>query len=229
MAKDWGVLVKKSTGKGWRRAAKGKAKNFTEKDATAVRNQIRAAGRKAKLVHDPQPRNWRVLVKRTDGKGWREASRRGKRWFTKSGAISLKSALQKKGREVRARQVLSQKTIDDRRIAKWLSGDLDCNRELLVRLSRVAEESGWKLHVNFGLRTYAEQKALWDKYGAPRAARPGTSRHETGLAADVVSNRLKWMNLGQIPGARKAMRKHGLGLPVPGESWHTEMTSVFNA
>lgn len=42
--------------------------------------------------------------------------------------------------------------------------------------------------VTFGFRSLAEQALLWDKYqaGGPRAAPPGKSAHNYGLAVDVV-------------------------------------------
>lgn len=45
---------------------------------------------------------------------------------------------------------------------------------------------GW--YVTYGFRTYAEQLALYRKYqaGGPKAAPPGQSAHEFGLAVDVV-------------------------------------------
>ena len=85
------------------------------------------------------------------------------------------------------------------------------------------------MHINFGRRTFAEQKVLYDKYGPGRAARPGTSRHETGLAADVVSKRASWLNAGDIRGFRAAAKKNGISLPVRGEKWHVERGNVWNA
>ena len=41
--------------------------------------------------------------------------------------------------------------------------------------------------VTYGFRDHAMQQALWDKYqaGGPKAAPPGKSPHEVGLAIDV--------------------------------------------
>lgn len=105
-----------------------------------------------------------------------------------------------------------------------LVGDLDCNAELLRKLQGVAKTLGVTIRVREGRRTRAEQQAHWDRYQAgkgPLAARPGTSRHETGNAADCGINGL---DIGDYPGAVGALKYWGLGLPVKGEDWHVEIT-----
>ena len=69
-----------------------------------------------------------------------------------------------------------------------LSGDLDANPELLARLERLAASRGETFEVTSGLRTTAEQQALWDRRASNPfpVARPGTSLHEHGNAADVT-------------------------------------------
>jgi D-alanyl-D-alanine carboxypeptidase len=69
-----------------------------------------------------------------------------------------------------------------------LSGDLDANPELLARLERLAAARGESWNVTSGLRTHAEQQHLWDNRASNPypVARPGTSRHEHGNAADVT-------------------------------------------
>jgi hypothetical protein len=105
----------------------------------------------------------------------------------------------------------------------WLKGDTDCDPELLRRLALVARDAKRPLFVNYGKRTYAEQKELYDKYGSPRAAKPGTSPHESGRAADVVLGANHAIDIGDLPECRTAMKKRGLCLPVPGEPWHVEI------
>lgn len=72
-------------------------------------------------------------------------------------------------------------------------------------------------------RTRAEQQDLWDKWRAglmpdtPYVAKPGTSKHETGLALDLPAG----------TGARAWVHAHGeaygwIGSLVPGEPWHFE-------
>jgi D-alanyl-D-alanine carboxypeptidase len=69
-----------------------------------------------------------------------------------------------------------------------LSGDLDGNPELLARLNQLAAARGERWHVTSGLRTDAEQAELWaNRANNPfPVARPGTSVHRTGDAADVT-------------------------------------------
>ena len=122
------------------------------------------------------------------------------------------------------------------RPAAHLTGDFaGLERGLQLRLARVARELRVKIHVQSGLRTRAEQTALWERYqtclrlrrgGCVVAARPGTSRHESGIAADAS---IRGINIGDFPGARAAMKRHGLSLPVPGEPWHVEPGSIWRA
>lgn len=52
-------------------------------------------------------------------------------------------------------------------------------------LRRVDAAIGHPLQVTSAGRTNAEQWDAWRKYGSPRAAYPGTSTHESGLAVDT--------------------------------------------
>lgn len=86
---------------------------------------------------------------------------------------------------------------------------------LAMRLNR-------SLVVISGTRTRAEQVVLYARFQAGTgnlAAPPGTSRHETGEAADVYVDGIA---LAEVPGARRTAASLGLGFPVPGESWHIE-------
>jgi hypothetical protein len=71
-----------------------------------------------------------------------------------------------------------------------LTGDLDGNPELLQRLETLAAQRGETWTINSGLRTHAEQQALWDARATNPfpVARPGTSNHESGNSADVSVN-----------------------------------------
>ena len=109
----------------------------------------------------------------------------------------------------------------------WLDGDMDCERELLDALNHVGRRVGRKVFIRSGRRTIAEQQALWDLYGPPRAARPDANApHVRGVAADCG---IEGRDIGDYPGARDAMRAAGLSLRVPGEDWHVERGSVWNA
>lgn len=71
-----------------------------------------------------------------------------------------------------------------------------------------------------GYRTYDEQAELYRLYldGLGNlAAPPGTSNHEFGLAADVTTEDIELVALGD------AAYENGLRQPVPGEPWHLEL------
>lgn len=87
-------------------------------------------------------------------------------------------------------------------------------------LSMIAEynaKTGKTPRINSAFRTYAEQVALYKKYGPGRAAKPGTSRHESGLAVDISRHWANEMNqLGLF-------KKYGLVRPIAKkEPWHIE-------
>ncbi len=112
---------------------------------------------------------------------------------------------------------------------RYVYGDTDCNADLLNRLALVARDrgKGFKVFVRYGKRTYAEQAVLYQAYlknGHPLTAKPGTSRHETGRAADcqLVFPNGHQVNIGADATARALLAKYRLILPVPGESWHVE-------
>lgn len=69
-----------------------------------------------------------------------------------------------------------------------LSGDLDADQEILRRLEALAARRGERFDVTSGHRSHEEQTRLWDGRASNPfpVARPGTSRHETGRAADVT-------------------------------------------
>ncbi len=96
--------------------------------------------------------------------------------------------------------------------------------ELLRRLDAVGRELGAKIDVISGHRSYDEQARLYAAYQAGTgnlAAKPGTSNHEHGGAADVYVNGVA---LADVKGARDIAARHGLHFPVGGESWHVERT-----
>jgi LAS superfamily LD-carboxypeptidase LdcB len=65
----------------------------------------------------------------------------------------------------------------------------------LEKLFSAASDAGYKLYGVSGYRSYATQKAIFDKRAAERgeevanktSARPGQSEHQTGLAMDISS------------------------------------------
>jgi hypothetical protein len=109
---------------------------------------------------------------------------------------------------------------------------------LASRLNTVGRKMHRFVWIGEGLRSRARQQELWDQYIArnkqwPLVARPGTSRHETGEAADVslfMYGRDKpFVNIGKVARARSIMRDEGLCLNVPGEPWHVEIGNVWRA
>jgi len=169
-------------------------------------------------------RNYEVLVWKRNKKGVRKVIKGGRTKFTKAKATAIVANLRKKGRHTKIRKIVNPKTANDKLIKKWLRGDLDFDRTLMVKLAKAAKDSNTVLRVNFGKRTFAEQTVLWNRYlngTGNLAARPGTSRHEIGDAADTVTN-LTRQSVGSVPKIRAALKKNGLCLPVPGEKWHVE-------
>ncbi|MCW2956929.1 MAG: D-alanyl-D-alanine carboxypeptidase [Thermoleophilia bacterium] len=103
-----------------------------------------------------------------------------------------------------------------------LSGDyqdpeLDVN--LKNKLQAAAADLGVTLFFKWGYRNPDEQKAMWAKYGAKQAARPGTSPHEKGVGADIQVGSAGGPNIGNFPGAAEALKAHGLCLPVGQGGW----------
>ncbi|HEX2411432.1 MAG TPA: M15 family metallopeptidase [Solirubrobacteraceae bacterium] len=101
-----------------------------------------------------------------------------------------------------------------------LTGDLDANPELLSRLDQLAAARGETWNVTSGLRTTAEQQRLWDnRHSNPYpVARPGTSRHEHGNAADVtISGRAI-----QDVVAQDELLRAGVA-PLAGDAVHVEL------
>jgi hypothetical protein len=101
-----------------------------------------------------------------------------------------------------------------------LDGDLDANPELLSRLEALAAQKGMKFHLTSGLRTFGEQQRLWDARGSNPypVARPGTSRHESGRAADVT---IGGRAIQDVIGAGE-LRAAGLA-PLSGDAVHVEL------
>jgi LAS superfamily LD-carboxypeptidase LdcB len=101
-----------------------------------------------------------------------------------------------------------------------LDGDLDASPELLRRLEALAAKRGEHFHITSGLRTYAEQMRLWNGRGSNPypVARPGTSRHESGRAADVTIN---GRDIQSVISASE-LRAAGLN-PLAGDSVHVEL------
>ena len=93
---------------------------------------------------------------------------------------------------------------------------------LASRLLALLELYGGRLLIASGRRSYAEQRVLWNRYlaGGTLAARPGTSLHERGAAADlhIVDTAIEW------PDVHIVAATYGLRFPLlaQNEPWHIE-------
>ena len=95
------------------------------------------------------------------------------------------------------------------------------------RLAAVAYEyfnsTGKKIQINSAFRDPKEQAELFAKYGSPRAARPGKSKHEVGLAVDMNSaDANKAISMGLFD-------KYGFQRPIAAEPWHVEAKEARNS
>lgn len=108
------------------------------------------------------------------------------------------------------------------------------DKRTVERLKKVAEDLGVELRVVSGYRSYSEQAKLyygWTHHlpGYNLAAPPGKSNHNFGHAADtdVVDPKSgKLISIGNWPGARAALKKHGLVLSVASEAWHVDPKEI---
>jgi len=92
-------------------------------------------------------------------------------------------------------------------------------QQLLAMIQEYGERTGKSVTMNAAVRDTAEQEKLF-RQNPKKAARPGTSLHEYGLAVDMNSGDLDAMDdLG-------LMRKYGFTRPVGGEPWHTEAAGI---
>ena len=94
-------------------------------------------------------------------------------------------------------------------------------------LQKLIAATGGKVSVTSGKRSAQRQKELWaqalEKYGDPEiadnwVARPGGSRHESGLAAD-----LKFADDATKALVHQLAAEYGLYFPMEHEPWHIEL------
>jgi len=107
------------------------------------------------------------------------------------------------------------------RLQKEKIYNLDPNvRELFTGMAKEYNSlTGKSLPVNEAFRSYDDQAALYAKYPG-KAAKPGNSTHEFGLAVDIngaAADELDKLGL---------MRKYGFTRPIGGEKWHLEPIGV---
>ena len=90
-------------------------------------------------------------------------------------------------------------------------------RRFTAMAAEFKQKTGRKITVNSALRTRQEQEALYRKFGPRRAAPPGRSLHESGIAIDVNSVD------GNFLAQSGLLQKYGFHRPYnPKEPWHLE-------
>ena len=94
------------------------------------------------------------------------------------------------------------------------------DQTLTQRLAALAADYGQGLNINSGRRSYGEQLALWNAETPENRGRtvaaPGTSRHESGIAADVNSDWFQGL-------ANDVLSRYGLEKPMDYEPWHVQL------
>lgn len=107
---------------------------------------------------------------------------------------------------------------------KWLTGDTQgMDPKLAGALAQIGQRLGKKLDIRSGFRSRQEQEVLYQKYlngTGNLAAKPGSSNHESGNAADVY---IDGVALNSHPEAQKVAAQLGVTFPVPGEPWHAQV------
>ncbi|MFN7131386.1 MAG: D-alanyl-D-alanine carboxypeptidase family protein [Myxococcales bacterium] len=88
------------------------------------------------------------------------------------------------------------------------------------RMRAAAARQGVTLTAVSGFRSMAQQQALWRKYGPPRAARPGYSNHQSGVAVDIATNNSR--NSAAYRWLARNGRAYGFYNTVSYEPWHWE-------
>jgi secretion/DNA translocation related TadE-like protein len=96
----------------------------------------------------------------------------------------------------------------------------DAAAALLTMLQAYHEQTGDYLPVDEGYRDRAEQQRLFDLYGPPRAAIPGTSNHGEGLAVDFVNPPVVRGSEAHAWLAAHAGQFGFVPLTQPDEPWH---------
>ena len=104
------------------------------------------------------------------------------------------------------------------------------NPLLSDRLAKLAKDCGVVIKLTEGFREPERQNALYNQYleykrtgkgNIKMAAKPGTSKHEYGLAVDTSTEPIRGMNNSQL-------LKYGLHKPIKSEPWHIEMIETKN-
>jgi tape measure domain-containing protein len=95
--------------------------------------------------------------------------------------------------------------------------------DFLAKLAAWNDATGGRYRVNSGFRSIERQRQLWeasDRSGR-MVARPGSSRHNFGTAADLAP--------GTTPAHRALARRFGLYFPMSYEPWHIQLLGAAAA
>ena len=130
----------------------------------------------------------------------------------------------KKKKKKKSGSGASSSPVSSAEVKKYVTGDVQgLKPDLLNKLAQLGKPMGGKGNVLSGFRARSEQEALYQKYlngTGNLAAKPGTSNHEGGNAADAYIN---GKALRDDPKAAAIAKKLGLTFPVSSESWHVEV------
>ena len=96
------------------------------------------------------------------------------------------------------------------------------DNRVVIAVQKFQMQTGKTVQFTTATRTYNEQACLYRKFGPGKAARPGCSNHNRGLAIDVSEEFANGKYNGQ-------WRKVGLHKPVAGERWHLSPIGVGRA
>lgn len=107
----------------------------------------------------------------------------------------------------------------------------DIKRKLFVGEGKRSAHAQWVFYMAFlnghgNLAARCCTKFYRTPHSWAACGKNSQSNHFTGDAADTVIMPT-WNNIGTSNDAVKAMRRHGLGLPVGGENWHVEVSNSF--
>lgn len=102
------------------------------------------------------------------------------------------------------------------------TGQKGLRPEFDTALAQMIRDSGGKISVGSGYRSIDEQAKIYNlwkqgKHPAPLVAKPGSSNHNFGLAAD-----LKFADAATRKWAHQNAGKYGLVFPMGNEPWHVE-------
>lgn len=92
----------------------------------------------------------------------------------------------------------------------WNNLNENVKSRLLDMAKIYKEKTGQLLQLNSGARTREEQEALFKQYGDGGAAKPGTSKHESGAAVDIGGDQfLKLSEMGLLKSGINSRKSNG--------------------